>query len=220
MQIRDMPFFSRPDFKLIKKGAINLDDAELLSILFWNGSKGESALDLSNRLLKDYNFHKLSELSFTELKAACNGDYLKPLKILSLIELSKRYNQLIRNGHTKTIKAAEDVFNILSDRFVNEKKEHFVVFYLNTRNKIIREETVFIGTLNASLIHPREIFKGAIRESANAILIAHNHPSGDPNPSKEDIEITERLIEAGELLNIEMLDHVIIGHDKYYSFKD
>jgi len=219
MKIMDMPYYNRPDYKLVNKGVNYLDDAELLAIILGSGNKEENAIELSNRLLKDYNLNKLDTLSFNELEKECK-DKIKPLKIMSLIELSKRYNKLIRNGYTKTIKSAEDVFNIFHNKLANEKKEHFIVLYLDTRNSIIKEETISIGTLDSALIHPREVFKNAIKESAFSIILVHNHPSGDCTPSKEDIGITERLKEAGELLNIKVLDHVIIGKGKHWSYNE
>ena len=214
-----MPYYNRPDYKILNKGPNYLDDAELLAILFGSGNKNENAIELSNRLLKKYNFDKFADLSFKELNDICKNK-IKSLKIMSFLELNKRYNRLIKKGFTKTIHSAEEVFNTFYDRLVNEKKEHFIVLYLDTRNNIIKEETVSIGTLNSSLIHPREIFKNAIKESAYSIILIHNHPSGDCNPSKEDIEVTERLIEAGKLVDIKVLDHVIVGKNMYWNYSN
>jgi|SRR3989344_3796929 len=219
MKIMDMPYYNRPDYKILNKGPNYLDDAELLAILFGSGNKNENAIELSNRLLKKYNFDKFADLSFKELNDICKNK-IKSLKIMSFLELNKRYNRLIKKGFTKTIHSAEEVFNTFYDRLVNEKKEHFIVLYLDTRNNIIKEETVSIGTLNSSLIHPREIFKNAIKESAYSIILIHNHPSGDCNPSKEDIEVTERLIEAGKLVDIKVLDHVIVGKNMYWNYSN
>lgn len=220
MKIKDIPWFNRPGFKLTRKGVNTLDDAELLSIIFGVGSKGESALELSNKLLKKYNFNKLEDLSIKTLAKECKGNYNKALQLLSLIEICKRYNKLVTNGYTNTIKSAKDVFNIYSHKFINEKKENFVVLCLDSKNKIIKEEPVSIGILDSSLVHPREVFKGAIKESAYAIILIHNHPSGDSTPSKQDLEVTKVLMRAGETLDIPVLDHVIIGNESYYSFKE
>jgi len=219
MKINDIPFYSRPDYKLINKGSLYLDDAELLAILFGNGNKNESSIELANRLLNTYNLDKLDNLSYNELKEECN-DKIKPLKILSFIELSKRYSRLIKNGYSKKINSAEDVFNMFHDRLVNEKKEHFIVLMLDIKNQIIKEETISIGTLGNSLIHPREVFKSAIKNSAYSIILVHNHPSGDCNPSKEDVDITERLIEVGKMVDIKVLDHIIIGREEWKSWKE
>ena len=219
MKINDIPFYSRPDYKLINKGSLYLDDAELLAILFGNGNKNESSIELANRLLNTYNLDKLDNLSYNELKEECN-DKIKPLKILSFIELSKRYSRLIKNSYSKKINSAEDVFNMFHDRLVNEKKEHFIVLMLDIKNQIIKEETISIGTLGNSLIHPREVFKSAIKNSAYSIILVHNHPSGDCNPSKEDVDITERLIEVGKMVDIKVLDHIIIGREEWKSWKE
>lgn len=220
MKIKDIPWFNRPGFKLTRNGVTSLDDAELLSIIFGIGSKGESALELSNKLLKKYNLNKLENLSIKTLAKECKGNYNKALQILSLIEICKRYNKLVNNGYTNIIKSAKDVFNIYFHKFINEKKENFVVLCLDSKNRIIREEPVSIGLLDSSLVHPREVFKGAIKESAYSIIIVHNHPSGDCTPSQQDMEVTKILIKAGETLDIPVVDHVIIGKDNYYSFKE
>ena len=118
------------------------------------------------------------------------------------------------------ITSAEDVFNRFKDRLGQEKQEHFIVLYLDSKHQILKEETISIGTLDASLVHPREVFKRAIQESAYGIILVHNHPSGDPTPSDEDKEITEKLVECGEILGIKVLDHVIVGRDKYWNYKE
>ena len=225
MKIKEIPWFNRPGFKLTRNGVNSLDDAELLSIIFGVGSKGESALELSNKLLKKYNFNNLENLSIKELAKECKS-YNKALQLISLIELSKRYNKLINGGYDnkikhKTINSAKDVKNIFIDKFRNYKKEVLSIILLDTKNKIISfKEGITIGILNSSLIHPREIFKEAIKESANSVILVHNHPSGDPNPSQKDIEITKKIFEAGELLGINVLDHVIIGDESYWSYKE
>ncbi|MFH1591961.1 MAG: DNA repair protein RadC [Candidatus Woesearchaeota archaeon] len=226
MKIKDIPWFNRPGFKLTRKGVNTLDDAELLSIIFGRGGKGESAIELSNRLLKKYNFNKLEELSVKDLAKECKWDFNKANQILSLIEICKRYNKLVNGGYDnkikhKSIKTAKDVFNIFSDKFRNHKKEVLNLILLDSKNKIISvKEEISIGILNSSLIHPREIFREAIKEGANSVILIHNHPSGDPQPSQKDKEITEKLSEAGKLLGVNLLDHVIIGKESHWSFKE
>lgn len=215
MKIREMPFFTRPGYKLIKKGPEYLDDAELLAILFDKGNSYGNAVEVANKLLKAFNLNKLPELSFTELKNSLNDDYVKAMKILSLNELFKRFNKLKSNGFKRTITSAEDVFNMFKDRLRDEKKEHFIVLYLDVKNNIIKEETVSIGILDSALIHPREIFKSAIKESAYAIILVHNHPSDDPTPSDNDLEITKRLSKSADILGIKILDHIIISKKGY-----
>ena len=221
VKIKDIPNFNRPGSKLIKNGVSSLDTAELLSIVFGVGSKGESAIELSNRLLKDYNLHKFEELGFKELTKECKGDFVKAMKLLSIVELSKRYNKLVKGGYNKKpINSAKDIYNMFVDEMRNYKKEVLKVVLLDTKNVPISIKEVSVGTLNSSLIHPREVFKEAIKESANSIILVHNHPSGNCNPSNEDIEMTKLLVQAGEHLGVKVLDHVIIGKRKYYSFKE
>src|SRR3989338_682938 len=172
-------------------------------------------MELSNRLLKNYNLHGLEGLSYRQLQKIC-GDHIKPLQILSFVELSKRYNKLINGGYKQKITSAEDVFNRFKDRLGQEKQEHFIVLYLDSKHHILKEETISIGTLDASLVHPREVFKRAIQESAYGIILVHNHPSGDPEPSEEDKEITRRLFDVGEVVAIKVLDHIIIGKESHF----
>jgi len=220
MRIKDLPKFNKPSSKLLKQGPSALDTAELLSIIFGVGNKKESALELSNRLLKKYNLHKFEELGFNELLKECNDDIGKVFRIQALIELSKRYNKLVNNGYKRRISSAKDVYDYFVDSYGKRKKEHFLCLYLDTKNKIIKDEVISIGTLNSSLVHPREVFKTAIKESANSIILVHNHPSGDVSPSLEDEKITENFRKAGELLGIRVLDHVIIGQNQYFSFNE
>jgi DNA repair protein RadC len=158
----------------------------------------------------------ISQLNFNELRKEL--DHVKALRILSLIELCKRYNKLISKGYSKEINSPEDIFNIYKYRFVDAKEEHFIVVLLDTKNRIIKDKEISVGTLNACVIHPREVFKEAIKESANSIVLVHNHPSGDSSPSDEDLEITEKLREAGEVLDIKVLDHVIVGKEKFWGW--
>lgn len=215
----DIPFYNRPGFKLTRNGVNSLDDAELLSIIFGVGNKDENAIELSNRLLKKYNFNKLEHLSVKELIKECKS-YDKALKIFSLIEISKRYSKLINNGFSTSIRSSKDVYNLFFNELSSLKKEKVIGLYLDTKNKIIKKEVLGIGILDSSLIHPRELFKEAVKESAKSVILIHNHPSGDCNPSDEDINLTKNLIEAGNLMGINFLDHVVIGKNCFYSFKE
>lgn len=217
MNIKDIPWYDRPGARLTRGGVEKLTNADLLAVLLGKG-KEESVLELSNRLLKKYNLNKLEELGLEELTKECKGDKVPALKVLSFIELSKRYNKLIKGGYnSKPITSAKDVYDMFVDEFGKKKKEYFICLYLDTRNRIIKEEVISVGTLNSSLIHPREVFKTAIKESANSIILIHNHPSGDVEPSEGDEEVTKRLIEAGDVLNIKVLDHIIIGKNSWKS---
>jgi len=228
MKIKDLPWFNRPGFKLTRKGVNNLDDAELLSIIFWANDKEDDILGTSNKILKKYNLHKLEDAGYKELvnlvcgkKKAEYKDFVKVMKLLSLVELCKRYGKLTKGGYNnKPITSAKDVYNMFADDFKDYKKEVFKIILLDTKNKPIAIKDISVGTLNSSIVHPREVFKEAIKESANAVILVHNHPSGDCEPSNEDQQVTKKLFEAGELLYINILDHVIIGKDNYYSFKE
>lgn len=217
MKIKDIPWYDRPAQRLRKYGAGILTDAELLAIILGK-VKNKSVLEVCNKLLKDHNLNKKYDIGFERLKKECNGDEVATLRILSLIQLCKRYESLSKGGYNnKKIKSAKDVYSILSGRAKDYDEEHMYVICLDTKNKVKKIHRVGFGILNASLIHPREVFKAAIQENSNSIILAHNHPSGDPKPSQKDKEITEELIKAGEVLGIKVLDHVIIGKDNFYS---
>jgi DNA repair protein RadC len=219
MKINEMPWFNRPNTRLKRFGAEVLSDAELLSIIIGRGNKQENAIDLSNRILQTKNLPALSHLSYEEINAIIEDD-VKAMQIVSLFELHRRTNKLQKKGFKQQIKTAEDVYHKYIDQMQHQKQEHFIALYLDTKNKIITEKMVTKGTLNASLIHPREIFKTAIKVSANAIILLHNHPSGDPSPSTEDEQVTKNLASAGEMIGISILDHIIIGSQGYISLKE
>ena len=216
MRIKDISKENRPRERLEKNGVHVLSDAELLAIIFKTGNKEENAIVMSDRLITKYGLGKLNELSLKELQEIKGIGPAKSMQIKALFEFNKRYSLAKRDG--EPIKSAKDVFEYASQRLITNQQEHFMILLLDSKNRIVKDEVISIGTLNASIIHPREVFKSAIRESANSIILVHNHPSGDPEPSAEDEQITEKLFEAGELLRIKVLDHVIIGKDNYHSF--
>jgi DNA repair protein RadC len=216
MRIKEMPFYTTPWYKIKENGPSNLDDSELLAVIFGKGNYQLNAIDLSKTLLEKYNLNKLSELSFDELKKILK-DNIKTYQIIALDELFKRYSRLKRKGYTKVIEKAEDVYNIFFDELKNKKKEYLYALLLDTKNRIIKKELISIGTLNSSLIHPREIFKEAIKNSANSLILVHNHPSGDCEPSNEDDLVTNKIKNIGDELGIKLLDHIIIGDSNYKS---
>ncbi len=218
MRIKDIPFENRPRERLEKHGAGVLSDAELLAVILKTGNKDENVIDMSNRVISKYGFDKLSSCSLKELQEIKGIGSAKSCQIVALFELNKRHALSKLEG--KPIKTAKDVFEYCSPKLSGTDKEHFLILHLDTRNRVIKEEIVSVGTLNSALIHPREVFKSAIKESANAVILVHNHPSGDPTPSEEDKQMTERLFEAGELLGIKVLDHVIIGKEDLWSYND
>jgi len=218
MRIKDISVENRPRERLEKQGVAVLSDAELLAVILKTGNRNENVIDMSNRLLAKYGIAKLSSCSLKELQAINGIGSAKASQILALFEFNKRHNLAKHNG--KPLRSAQDVFNYIEPKISNLDRECFMVLHLDTKNTVLKEEIVSVGTLNGAIIHPRELFKSAIKESANSVILVHNHPSGDPTPSREDKEVTERVIEAGKLLDIDVLDHVIIGNGSYWSFKE
>lgn len=218
MLIKEISKEERPRERLEKNGVSALSNAELLAVILQKGTKGENIIDLSNRIISKFGLDKLNACSLSELMSIKGIGKAKAMQIKVLFEFNKRHNLSRQNG--KSIKSAKAVYEYASQILNSNDKEQFMILHLDSKNRIIKDEVISIGTLNASIIHPREIFKSAIKESANAIILVHNHPSGDSEPSTEDEYVTEKLFEAGELLNIKVLDHVIIGKENYYSFKE
>ena len=229
MKIKDMPEQNRPRERFLKQGPEALSDAELFAILLRTGTRGkknekgelmpgENVIEMSNRLIKEYGIDKLFDCSLKELQEINGIGPSKAMQILVMNEILKRIH-LSEKPITK-ITCAEDVFNLMYDRLKDKKEEHFYVLMLNTKNNIIGEQLISKGILDASIIHPREVFKPAIRNSASKIILVHNHPSGNSEPSKNDLEITEKLIKAGEEIDVKVLDHIIIGKDRWWSWKD
>ena len=215
-KIKDLPKIERPREKLIQYGPARLSNSELLAIILRSGKKGENVIDLANKILKKYKAENLPGLTYPELKSFNGLGPAKACEIIACFELGKR---LLKDKKSDLYLKPEDVWNQLKDTRAS-KKEHFIVFYLDSRNQEIKREIISIGSLNASLVHPREVFEPAVKHLAAQIILAHNHPSGDPQPSEEDLEINKRLIEAGKILGIEVVDHIIAVKDAYFSFKE
>jgi DNA repair protein RadC len=219
MKVWEMPWFERPGARLKKNGASALSDAELLAIVLGRGSRQENAIDLSCRVLKENNLNKLAALSLPELASAF-GDDVKAMKMNAMFELFRRTNRLKQHGFTTKIQTAEDVYHYFVDTLSEQKKEYFYALCLDTKNRIIQETLVSVGILDASLIHPREVFNPAIRASAHAVILVHNHPSGECEPSLNDKEVTKLLSEAGRIVGIDVLDHIVIAKDGYSSMRE
>jgi DNA repair protein RadC len=219
MKIKDIASFDRPWARIKKKGVSNLSNAELLAAVIGSGYGNENALDLSHRVISKNNFDKMSDLNLAELKTQFKKE-IHALRVQAMFEIFRRTNRLNKKGFKIKIKTAKDVFDYFVDTLQDKKKEYFYVLLLDTKNQIISEELISVGTLNSSLIHPREVFNPAIKASANSIILVHNHPSGDSTPSSEDKEVTKMLYNAGHLLKIKVADHVIIGNDDYISLKE
>ena len=218
MKILDIPKQNRPRERFLKLGPEALSDSELFAILLRTGSKGENVIDMSNRLIAEYGLDKLFDCSLKELEKIKGIGPSKAMQILAMSEILKRIH--LSEKPIKKITCAEDVFNLMHERLKDKKEEHFYVLMLNNQNNIIAEQEISKGILDASIIHPREVFKPAIKNSASKIILVHNHPSGNPEPSGEDIEITEKLIKAGDEIGIKVLDHIIIGGEKWWNWKE
>jgi len=208
-----------PREKLIAQGPDALKSAELLAIILNTGYKGQNVLELANRILKEYGSKAITqEKSVGRLIEHLGLPPVKACQVVACFELGRRFFAE-EPGRMPSIRMPEDVFKYLAE-MKRLKKEEFRGLYLNTRNKLIHDEVISIGTLTANLVHPREVFSPAIEYLAVGLIVAHNHPSGDPEPSKEDIKLTQRLIEAGRIMGIDLLDHVIIGGDTFVSLKE
>ncbi len=216
MKIKDLPKIERPREKLEKYGPEKLSNSELLAILLRTGGKDINVVELSNKILKKFSNDGISKANLKELKNTFGLGSAKACEIVACFELGRR---LLRNKQTFLILSPKDVWDELKD-IRDNKKEHFVIFFLDSRNQEIKREIISIGSLNASLIHPREVFEPAVKNLAAQVILAHNHPSGDPEPSEEDLEINKRLVEAGKILGIEVIDHIIITKDSFISFKE
>ena len=216
MKIKDISKVDRPREKLIKYGANKLNNAELLAIILGKGVKGKNVIEVARSLLRKFPEEKFAEIQLTDLKNFKGIGITKACQIIAFIELGKR---ILKGKKSRFIVLPKEIWEEMKD-VRSGKKEYCYIFYLDVRNQIVRKELISVGTLNASLIHPREVFEPAVTHLAAHIIVAHNHPSGGVEPSEEDIEVTKRLVEAGKILGIEVIDHVIIAKNGYLSFKE
>jgi DNA repair protein RadC len=213
-----MPENMRPREKLLNWGETKLSDVELLAIILGMGTRNVSALELANFLVVKYKgLRGLKESSLEELIEERGIGPAKAVTIKAAVELGRRIAVNVQGKIP--IKSPEDVRNIVMEEMRYFDREHFRSLYLDRKGGLIVMEDVSVGGLHSSIVHPREVFKTAVKKSAASIILVHNHPSGDPTPSKEDIEVTKRLIEAGKIMGIEVLDHIIIGEGNYCSLK-
>lgn len=221
-RIKDWPADERPREKLLAHGADILTDAELLALIIHTGDSATkaSAVDLARALLSRFgSLRKLAAASITELCQQAGIGPAKAAEIQALFQIARRFSdQRIQPGDAYC--CAEDAFNHFHERLCDYRKEVFLALLLDTKNCLIREIQISEGSLSASIVHPREVFAPVLKESAAAVLFVHNHPSGDPTPSREDIEITKRLKQIGDLMGVRVLDHIIIGNGKYVSLAD
>lgn len=213
-----MPITMRPREKMLTQGETSLSESELLAIIIGMGTKNMTAIELADALLIKYkNLRNLKEASLDELIKHRGIGLAKAVQIKAAFELGKRV--AISSQNKNYIKSPDDVKNMVMEEMRYFDREHFRAIYLDRKGGLITMEDISIGGLHSSIVHPREVFKIAVKNSAASIILVHNHPSGDPSPSNEDIEITKRLIEAGDLMGIPILDHIIIGDNIYTSLK-
>jgi DNA repair protein RadC len=216
MKIRDLPASSKPRERFLKYGPEVLSDAELMAVILRTGTIQENVVEMSNRLIAEYGLDKLFECSLKELQQIKGIGPSKAMQILAMFELGKRHAQAQKP--IKKITYAEDVYNHFKDKLQDKKQEEFWVLLLSIRNHILSEHLITKGVLDAAIVHPREIFRPAIKNSASKIILVHNHPSGNSNPSEEDLDITRKLIDLGKEMEIRVLDSVIIGNGNWWSW--
>lgn len=219
MRIRELPKIDRPREKLVSKGVQNLKDEELLAILLRTGREGKNVIQTARQILNKHSKKRLLGLSYEDLIKVKGLGPAKACTMLAASELVKRALK-VREETLPIIRSTDDVLAqavYLRDR----TREHLMTIYLNARNEMVyKKQSTFIGTLNANLVHPREIFAEALKQNAASVILVHNHPSGDAEPSEADLEITKRIIEAGKIMGVDVLDHIIITKTKIFSFKE
>lgn len=222
--LHDLPKSERPRERLKKLGTESLSAQELLALILGRGIKGESVSMTAQKLLSHFgSLEGIMDASLEDLQSVKGVGLAKASQLKACFEIARRI--FIKSGITEEIKqremtSAKEIYNLVKSKISNYNKEHLVVLSFDIRNKFLGMDTVSVGILNANLTHPRETFDAAIRRHASHIIIAHNHPSGDTEPSEDDLEITKRLIEAGKILGIEVIDHIIVTKANFFSFKE
>jgi len=217
--INDLPKEERPRERLVKFGEQALSSQELLQLILGRGIAGESVAVTAQKLLAQFgSLQKLSEASIEELSSIKGIGLAKAAQIKAAFEIGRRLSIQTLDYKSKELNAPEKVYRLIKSKLKDYHKEHFYIIALNSRNHSISE--VSIGSLNASIVHPREVFAEVIKNKAASVIFAHNHPSGDPEPSEDDLLITKRLVESGKILGIEVVDHIIVTKDKFFSFKE
>ena len=218
--VHDLPLSERPRERLLKLGSEALSAQEILALILGQGISGESVMVTAQRLLSRFgNLKGIADASIEELTEIKGIGPAKAAQIKAAVELSKRLEGPVDEREKPVVKSPEDVVSIVKSQLKGKKKEHFLVLCLDTRNNVINCRAISMGSLDTSIVHPREVFKEAISSSAASVILVHNHPSGDPEPSKEDIELTKRLAKAGEIVGIDVLDHIIVCDKSYSSLK-
>ncbi len=218
--VRNLPAMDRPRERLLTGGAQVLTNQELLALIINSGTRRASSIDLAERLLSRWqSLRSLADASVEEIMQVSGIGTAKAASLLAALELGRRL--MAQQGEVRpAIRGAADVANLIMPRLRDLAWEEFLAILLNTKHKVIEVKTVSVGHLNGTLVHPRELFRESVRRSAAAIILAHNHPSGDPEPSSDDLALTHRLQSAGQLLGIPVLDHIIIGDNRYVSLRE
>jgi DNA repair protein RadC len=218
--VKEMPLEERPRERMMHVGPQALSTAELLAIILRVGVGGENVLTLAQRLLASFEgLGGLARAEFSQLAAVRGLGTAKSAQILAALELGRRLMAESPEERWQ-IRAPSDAAHILMPKLGFQEQEHFVVLYLDTRNRVTDQETLYIGSLNTSLVRIAEVFRGAVRRNCAAVIVAHNHPSGDPTPSPEDVTLTRRLVDAGKLLEVDVLDHLVIGNNRFISLRE
>lgn len=220
MRMNQLPIGEKPREKLLRDGPEGLSTVEVLAVILGTGTRSKSVMDLAGEVLAmdARGLRYLAECSPEDLKTVSGMGEAKVCMLMAALELGKRLSCLPAEERVR-IKCPDDIANLFLERLRYEKKEHFKCLLINSRGEILEEHEVSIGDLNSSASHPREVFSPAVRRSAGSVAFVHNHPSGDPSPSDADIDSTRRLVEAGNLLGIPVIDHIIIGDGTYISMK-
>lgn len=218
--MRDLPVAERPRERLLRYGVDKLSGEELLAVLISRGTSGVPVRDIAHKLLVQFgSIAAIADATIEELKRVSGIGTAKACQIKAAFELARRFQESLAPDAREALTSPEAVVRLIKPRLVERKKECFFTVLLDARNRHIRTEQVSVGSLDATIAHPREVFDPAVHDHAPSIIVVHNHPSGDPTPSNEDISLTRRLSEAGKVLGIKLLDHIIIAGEKYYSFR-
>lgn len=217
--IRDLPFEERPRERLVKFGEQALSAQELIQLILGSGIAGESVVVTAQKLLSRFgSLQKLAEAGIVELSSIKGIGLAKAAQIKAVFEIGRRISIQTPPYKSKELTDPKKVYQLIKNKLKDYSREHFYIIALNSRNHSVAE--VSVGSLNTNIVHPREVFAEAIKNKAASVIIAHNHPSGDPEPSEDDLEVTKRLFEAGKILGIDIMDHIVVAKTSYFSFKE